>query len=206
MLSQEEGRRLGHNYVGTDFILLGLIHQEKGQAARILKSKGMSLVDARIAVEKRVGRGPGNLSIETPFTDQAKRMLEKSWEISQEIGHNYICTEHLLAAILETGDGGNAGDEAVGVLSIFDVNTNELRTEAKEAAKNRPPAPQPKVEPFKHRVIELRSTDQLDSAIEKARDVIWHVRTIAIQAQDFELAAWLRETETELNARIKKTS
>ena len=99
MLAQEEARRLGHNFVGTEQILLGLIGEGTGIAAKVLKSMGVNLKDARVEVEKIIGRGSGFVAVEIPFTPRAKRVLELSLEEARQLGHNYIGTEHLLLAI-----------------------------------------------------------------------------------------------------------
>ena len=99
MLAQEEARRLGHNFVGTEQILLGLIGEGTGVAAKVLKSMGINLKDARIEVEKIIGRGSGFVAVEIPFTPRAKRVLELSLEEARQLGHNYIGTEHLTTKI-----------------------------------------------------------------------------------------------------------
>lgn len=86
MLAQEEARRLGHNHVGTEQILLGLIAEGTGIAAKVLKSTGINLKDARIEVEKITGRGSGFVAIEIPFTPRAKRVLELSLEEARQLG------------------------------------------------------------------------------------------------------------------------
>lgn len=86
MLAQEEARRLGHNFVGTEQILLGLIGESTGIAAKVLKSMGVSLKDARVEVEKIIGRGSGFVAVEIPFTPRAKRVLELSLEEARQLG------------------------------------------------------------------------------------------------------------------------
>lgn len=86
MLAQEEARRLGHNFVGTEQILLGLIGEGTGIAAKVLKSMGISLKEARVEVEKIIGRGSGFVAVEIPFTPRAKRVLELSLEEARQLG------------------------------------------------------------------------------------------------------------------------
>ncbi|RWW85723.1 hypothetical protein BHE74_00005573 [Ensete ventricosum] len=86
MLAQEEARRLGHNFVGTEQILLGLIGEGTGIAAKVLKSMGINLKDARVKVEKIIGRGNGFIAVEIPFTPRAKRVLELSLEEARQLG------------------------------------------------------------------------------------------------------------------------
>jgi len=89
MLAQEEARRLGHNFVGTEQILLGLIGEGTGIAAKVLKSMSISLKDARVEVEKIIGRGSGFVAVEIPFTPRAKRVLELSLDEARQLG-NYF--------------------------------------------------------------------------------------------------------------------
>jgi len=124
MLSNEESRRLGHNFVCTEQLLLGLIGEETGIAAKVLKSMGVTLKDARTEVEKIIGRGSGFVSIEIPFTPSAKRILELSQEESRQLGHNYVGTEHLLLGSILV-DEGNAST----VLANLGVDTTKIRTQ-----------------------------------------------------------------------------
>ncbi|XP_049393415.1 ATP-dependent Clp protease ATP-binding subunit ClpA homolog CD4A, chloroplastic-like [Solanum stenotomum] len=105
MLAQEEARRLGHNLIGTEQILLGLIGEGTGTAAKVLKSMGINLRDARIEVEKITGKGSGFVAVEIPFTRHAKRVLELSREEARQLGHNYVDSEHLLLGLLRGGKG-----------------------------------------------------------------------------------------------------
>ena len=90
MLAQEEARRLGHNFVGTEQILLGLIGEGTGIGPKVLKSMGVNLKDARVEVEKIIGRGSGFVAVEIPFTPRAKRVLELSLELSLARIHDVI--------------------------------------------------------------------------------------------------------------------
>jgi ATP-dependent Clp protease ATP-binding subunit ClpC len=124
MLAQEEARRLGHNFVGTEQILLGLIGEGTGVAAKVLKSMGVNLKDARIEVEKIIGRGSGFVAVEIPFTPRAKRVLELSLEEARQLGHNYIGTEHLLLGLIREGEG-----VAARVLENLGVDLSKVRTQ-----------------------------------------------------------------------------
>ncbi len=124
MLAQEEARRLGHNFVGTEQILLGLIGEGTGVAAKVLKSMGVNLKDARIEVEKIIGRGSGFVAVEIPFTPRAKRVLELSLEEARQLGHNYIGTEHLLLGLIREGEG-----VAARVLENLGVDLSKIRTQ-----------------------------------------------------------------------------
>lgn len=124
MLAQEEARRLGHNFVGTEQILLGLIGEGTGIAAQVLKSMNVNLKDARIEVEKIIVRGSGFVAVEIPFTPRAKRVLELSLEEARQLGHNYIGTEHLLMGLVREGEG-----VAARVLENLAVNVSSIRAE-----------------------------------------------------------------------------
>jgi ATP-dependent Clp protease ATP-binding subunit ClpC len=124
MLAQEEARRLGHNFVGTEQILLGLIGEGTGIAAQVLKSMNVNLKDARIEVEKIIGRGSGFVAVEIPFTPRAKRVLELSLEEARQLGHNYIGTEHLLMGLVREGEG-----VAARVLENLAVEVSSIRAE-----------------------------------------------------------------------------
>ena len=123
MLAQEEARRLGHNFVGTEQVLLGLIGEGTGVAAKTLKSMGVNLKDARTEVEKIIGRGSGFVAVEIPFTPRAKRVLELSWDEARQLGHNYIGTEHLLLGLIREGEG-----VAARVLDNLGVDLNKIRS------------------------------------------------------------------------------
>lgn len=103
MLAQEEARRLGHNFVGTEQLLLGLI--AVGPSAAVLKSLGVTLKDARVEVEKIIGRGSGFVAIEIPFTPRAKRMLDLAYRESQTLGHDHISPLHLLLGMVAEPEG-----------------------------------------------------------------------------------------------------
>ncbi|KAL4036445.1 hypothetical protein IC575_005186 [Cucumis melo] len=124
MLAQEEARRLGHNFVGTEQILLGLIGEGTGIAAKVLKSMGINLKDARVEVEKIIGRGSGFVAVEIPFTPRAKRVLELSLEEARQLGHNYIGSEHLLLGLLREGEG-----VAARVLENLGADPSNIRTQ-----------------------------------------------------------------------------
>ncbi len=123
MLAQEEARRLGHNFVGTEQVLLGLIGEGTGIAAKTLKSMGVTIKEARAQVEKIIGRGSGFVAVEIPFTPRAKKVLELSWDEARQLGHNYIGTEHLLLGLIREGEG-----VAAKVLENLGVDLNKCRS------------------------------------------------------------------------------
>jgi len=123
MLAQEEARRLGHNFVGTEQILLGLMGEGTGIAAKVLTDLGITLKDARREVERIIGRGSGFVPTEIPFTPKVKTLFEQSFKEARSLGHNYIGTEHLLLGLTEAGEG-----VAAKVLQNLGLELSQVRT------------------------------------------------------------------------------
>src|SRR5437870_3160636 len=105
VLAQEEARMLNHNYIGTEHLLLGLIHEGEGVAAKALESMGISLEAVRQQVEEIIGQGQAAPTGHIPFTPRAKKVLELSLREGLQLGHNYIGTEHILLGIVREGEG-----------------------------------------------------------------------------------------------------
>ena len=105
VLAQEEARMLNHNYIGTEHILLGLIHEGEGVAAKALESLGISLESVREQVQEIIGQGQQAPSGHIPFTPRAKKVLELSLREALQLGHNYIGTEHILLGLIREGEG-----------------------------------------------------------------------------------------------------
>ena len=105
VLAQEEARLLNHSYIGTEHILLGLIHEGEGVAAKALESLGISLEAVRSQVEEIIGQGGSSPSGHIPFTPRAKKVLELSLREALQLGHNYIGTEHILLGLIREGEG-----------------------------------------------------------------------------------------------------
>jgi ATP-dependent Clp protease ATP-binding subunit ClpC len=122
VLAQEEARMLNHNYIGTEHILLGLIREAEGVAAKALGSLGMSLEAARQQVEEIIGRGQRGPSGHIPFTPRAKTVLELSLREALRLGDNHIGTEHILLALTE-----EAEDGAAQVLARFGADPVSIR-------------------------------------------------------------------------------
>ena len=165
VLAQDEARLLKHNYIGTEHLLLGLIHEGAGVAARALESLGISLEMVRERVEEIIGEGQQAPSGHIPFTPRAKKVLELSLREALDIGHNYIGTEHILLGLIREGDGVAAQvlvslgadldrvrREVIELLTAFQARTGEAgpaparteptRTEPAEGGrKERPAAP-----------------------------------------------------------------
>jgi ATP-dependent Clp protease ATP-binding subunit ClpC len=176
MLAQEEARRLGHNFVGTEQILLGLIGEGTGVAAKVLKSMGVNLKDARIEVEKIIGRGSGFVAVEIPFTPRAKRVLELSLEEARQLGHNYIGTEHLLLGLIREGEG-----VAARVLENLGVDLSKVRTqvirmlgETAEVPANAGPGGRtktPTLDEFGANLTQMAADGKLDPVVGRVKEI-----------------------------------
>ena len=106
VLAQEEARELGHNYIGTEHILLGLLREPEGAAAQALEALGIGLDAVRQQVRQIIGQGEGTtLPSHIPFTPRAKKVLELSLREALQLGHNYIGTEHILLGLIREGEG-----------------------------------------------------------------------------------------------------
>ena len=122
MLSQEEARRMGHNFVGTEQLLLGVIGQRHGIGARALKKIKITLKKARKEIELYIGRGTGFVASEIPFTPRAKRVLEMAVHEGKDLGQNFVGTEHILLALIAESDG-----VAMRTLDKLNVNIPQLK-------------------------------------------------------------------------------
>jgi len=127
VLAQEEARMLNHNYIGTEHILLGLIHEGEGVAAKALESMDISLEAVRGQVEEIIGQGQQAPSGHIPFTPRAKKVLELSLREALQLGHNYIGTEHILLGLIREGEG-----VAAQVLVKLGADLNRVRTQVNQ--------------------------------------------------------------------------
>jgi ATP-dependent Clp protease ATP-binding subunit ClpA len=214
VLAQEEARMLNHNYIGTEHILLGLIHEGDGVAARALESLGISLDAVRQQIEEIIGQGQQAPSGHIPFTPRAKKVLELSRRESAQLGHNYIGTEHILLGLIREGDG-----VAAQVLVTLGADLNRVRLQVIELISGGQRQPQPGRRPPREGAIitELQArllavegrlaaveqrlgtgpdTSDLDEQIDRARGE----RHAAADAEEYEQAASLRDREKELLA------
>ena len=181
MLAQEEARRLGHNFVGTEQVLLGLIGEGTGVAAKTLKAMGLNLKDARAEVEKIIGRGSGFVAVEIPFTPRAKRVLELAWDEARQLGHNYIGTEHLLLGLIREGEG-----VAARVLENLGIDLNKVRSnvikmlgETKTTAGNAAPtatqssgrSKSPSLDEFGTNLTQAAQEQRLDPVVGREKEI-----------------------------------
>jgi ATP-dependent Clp protease ATP-binding subunit ClpC len=164
VLAQDESRALGHDYIGTEHLVLGLLREEEGVAARVLESLGVELEDARARVEESVGRGEPRPSGQIPFTPEAKRALELSLREALSLGHNHIGTEHVLLGVIRVEDG-----VATQVLAGYGLAADRIRDEVVRALAN-PQRPRPGLRPaprppeWEYRVERVASAHELSEA------------------------------------------
>src|SRR3954462_14207850 len=123
-LAQEEAQRFNHNYIGTEHLLLGLVREGDGVAAKVLNNLGVELSKVRSAVEFIIGRGEKSISGEIGLTPRAKKVIELAVEEARRLNHSYIGTEHLLLGLVREGEG-----IAAGVLESLGVNLERVRAE-----------------------------------------------------------------------------
>jgi hypothetical protein len=221
VLAQEEARMLDHNYIGTEHLLLGLLHEGRGSAARALKAMDVTLQAARDQVVEIIGRGQAQPSGHIPFTPRAKKSLELSLREALQLGDGYIGTGHLLLGLIHQGDG-----VAVQILGNLGADLKDLRARVTEELRGNPEEGQdvPPAERERQQLkVYLRGEvkgllDTIDdrlSAIERrlgiTRPVSAALRTLevriaqvrrdkeaAIDVQDFGQAAVLRDAEKQL--------
>src|ERR687897_613181 len=124
VLAQDEARALKHNYIGTEHILLGLLREEEGLAARVLESLDITVEEVRAQVSRIVGQGDEVTSGQIPFTPRAKKVLELALREALSLGHNYIGTEHILLGLVRENEG-----VAARILLDFDADSDKIRNE-----------------------------------------------------------------------------
>jgi ATP-dependent Clp protease ATP-binding subunit ClpC len=141
VLAQEEARQLSHNYIGTEHILLGLLHEGEGVAAQALVAMGIKVEDVRTQVEQIIGQGQQSPAGHIPFTPRAKKVMELSLREALQLGHNYIGTEHILLGLLREGEGVAA--QVLGKLGceLVTVRQKVIELLSKYQGKEPPPPP-----------------------------------------------------------------
>jgi ATP-dependent Clp protease ATP-binding subunit ClpA len=216
VLAQEEARMLNHNYIGTEHILLGLIHEGEGIAAKALESLGIGLEAVRQQVEGIIGRGQRAQSGHIPFTPRAKKVLELSLREAHLLGHDYIGTEHILLGLIREGEG-----VAAQVLVRLGAGLNRVRQQVIQLLHGQqgmeptssgepsggpqrvrmPPGVASLVAELESRVaaIEQRLGTGPDTAdLDEQIAQVQRDKESAIDSQDFEQAAALRNRERQL--------
>jgi ATP-dependent Clp protease ATP-binding subunit ClpA len=180
VLAQDEARVLRHNYIGTEHLLLGLLREEEGLAARVLESLDVSLEEVRFQVARIIGLGDEVTTGQIPFTPRGKKVLELGLREALSLGHNYIGTEHILLGLVREGEG-------VGIRILLDLDADEdkIRNEIVRMLGGPASGIPSSVAPL---------APDLVAEIERVRSE----KETALEAQDFEKAASLRTRERNL--------
>jgi ATP-dependent Clp protease ATP-binding subunit ClpA len=189
-LAQEEAQRFQHNYIGTEHLLLGLVREGEGVAAKVLSNLGVELNKVRSAVEFSIGRGDRIVLGEIGLTPSAKKVIELAVDEAHRLNHHYIGTEHLLLGLVREGEG-----IASEVLQSLGANLEKVRTETIRVL-SQPGPPQKMQGPpqLKAAQMEVEGPPQLIDEL-KALEAILREKEAAIQRQEYELAAELRDRE-----------
>ena len=177
ILAQKEAEGLGHNFVGTESILLGIIAEDKGVAANLLKSLGITLKNARMEVEKTIGRGSDSVVGDIPFTHRANRVIEMSYNEAAKLSHEYVDTQHLLLALIEEGEGvslrilENLGINSTQILNqlVTQIHSDIKYTKVKN---NTPDIAYPNI------LIKSAIIDSIDSKVERLNTILAEAQKI----------------------------
>jgi ATP-dependent Clp protease ATP-binding subunit ClpA len=194
-LSQEEARLLNHNYVGTEHLLLGLVSEGQGVAAKALESLGISLQTVRAQVEEIIGHGQWAPTGHIPFTPRAKKVLELSLREATQLGHNYIGTEHILLGLVREGEG-----VAAQVLVKLGADLSRVRQQVIQLLSGYVGGREAGA---RTRLVRMTVPEELRQAEQQLAQVRGE-KEQAIQVQDFEKAAALRDQERQLLTRLAK--
>jgi ATP-dependent Clp protease ATP-binding subunit ClpA len=204
VLAQEEARMLNHNHIGTEHILLGLMHEGNGIAATALTSLGISLQAVRREVEAIIGRGQEPPTGHVPFTPRAKKVLELSLREALQLGHNYIGTEHILLGLIQEGDG-----VAAQVLVKLGADLNRVRQQVIELLPGQQDwddAPS-QADLLNRRLAAVERWVGMRPDLDDLEEDIAQVRRqkeAAIERRDSEASAALRDEEAQLLARARE--
>jgi ATP-dependent Clp protease ATP-binding subunit ClpA len=193
VLAQEEAALLNHDYIGTEHLLLGLAHEGQGVAAKALESLGIRLEALRSQVEEAIGRGQRAPSGHVPFSPRAKKVLELSLRESQQLGHNYIGTEHILLGLVREGEG-----VAAQVLVKLGADLSRARRQVIQLLSGYAGGPE---EAAGTRPVRPGVPEELREAEEQLAQVR-EQKVAAIEAQDFDRAGALRDQELQLLERL----
>jgi ATP-dependent Clp protease ATP-binding subunit ClpA len=191
VLAQEEARLLNHNYIGTEHILLGLIHEGEGVAAKALESLGISLEAVRAQVEEIIGQGQSAPTGHIPFTPRAKKVLELSLREALQLGHNYIGTEHILLGLIREGEG-----VAAQVLVKLGADLSRVRQQVVQLLSGYAGGEQAG---RRTQLVHMTLPDDLRQADERLAE-LRRDKEAALGQEDFERAAELRDAERRLLA------
>jgi ATP-dependent Clp protease ATP-binding subunit ClpA len=196
VLAQEEARLLNHNYIGTEHILLGLIHEGEGVAAKALESLGISLEAVRAQVEEIIGQGQSAPTGHIPFTPRAKKVLELSLREALQLGHNYIGTEHILLGLIREGEG-----VAAQVLVKVGASLDRVRQQVIQLLSGYTGEVAAEQAGTRTRLVRMTVPAELREVEEQLAQVR-REKMAAIDRGDFEQAAGLRDKERRLLTRV----
>ncbi|HZK33933.1 MAG TPA: ATP-dependent Clp protease ATP-binding subunit [Bacillota bacterium] len=175
--AQEEARNLGHNYVGTEHLLLGLLKESEGAAAKVLKGLGIDIDKGRTQIESLIGKGSYNFTEGFGYTPRTKRVMELSFYEARNLGHNYVGTEHLLLALIREGDGVAARllkDSGVDLKNIREQIIKMLKEEGMESHKtpsNKKGGDTPVLDQFGSDLTYMASEGKLDPVIGREKEI-----------------------------------
>jgi ATP-dependent Clp protease ATP-binding subunit ClpA len=189
VLAQEEARRLNHNYIGTEHLLLGLLGEGDGVAAKALESLGISLEAGRVQVEEMIGQGQMTPTGHIPFTPRAKKVMELSLREALQLGHNYIGTEHILLGLVRESEG-----VAAQVLTGFGADYARVREQVVRLLTGEGEQAGPRA-----RLVRMTVPEDLRELEEQVAQVR-RQKQAAIEAGDVDRAAALRDRERQLLA------
>jgi ATP-dependent Clp protease ATP-binding subunit ClpA len=192
--AQDESRRLRHNYIGTEHLLLGLLREEEGLAAKVLDSFGLTLDRVRDQVARIVGRGDEIVSGQIPFTPRGKKVLELSLREALSLGHDYIGTEHILLGLVRENEG-----VAMRIMLDYDAYADTVRADLLRLLAG-PGGQRLEYEPQEEKPVELTSPPISPEVLEEIARV-GDAKQRAIEAQDFGEAARLRNRQRHLQLR-----
>jgi ATP-dependent Clp protease ATP-binding subunit ClpC len=196
VLAQEEARLLNHDYVGTEHLLLGMIAEGQGVAATALESLGISLEAVRAQVEEIIGQGQQAPSGHIPFTPRAKKVLELSLREANQLGHNYIGTEHILLGLIREGEG-----VAAQVLVKLGADLSRVRQQVIQLLSGYAGGKEGKEAGARTRLVRMTVPADLLVLTEELAQVR-RQKEAAIDAEDFDQATELRDAEKELLTRL----
>ncbi|MCZ7588581.1 MAG: UvrB/UvrC motif-containing protein [Gaiella sp.] len=191
VFAQDESRRLGHDHIGTEHLLLGLLREEEGLAARVLGAMDVTLEEVRAEVERIVGRGEAPATGQIPFTPGGKKTLELALREAIALGHNYIGTEHILLGLVRA-------DEGVGaeILREHDADPERIRQAIIRMLSGSAPLHEAKPEPDD---VELTSPPLAPEVLAEL-ERLTQEKDAAVERQAFDEAASLRDAEHRLRS------
>ncbi|MGH9123387.1 MAG: Clp protease N-terminal domain-containing protein, partial [Acidimicrobiales bacterium] len=184
VLAQEEARLLNHNFIGTEHILLGLIHEGEGVAAKALESLGISLEAVREKVEETIGPAGSSTAGSPPFTPRAKKVLELSLREALQLGHNYIGTEHMLLGLVREGEGvaaqvlvnlgadlSRVRQQVIQLLSGYNNPKEGAPSGSGSSSSQEAPTGSPVLDQFGRNLTQLARERKLDPVIGREREI-----------------------------------